>query len=76
MNRTPEEHGLRVGRRFKLLFVTRVADGQLEIRRKGKGVVLEMFPHIFVAQMDGRRYKECFPYSMLEASQGGLIRPI
>ena len=74
MNRTPEEHGLKIGARFKhIRIVTRKDGGGIE-RRGRKGVVTDIYKHIFRAKMDGHAYYECFPMEMLEANHTDVIR--
>ena len=66
---------LKVGGRFKHIRVVANKNGQKETRSR-KGVILEIYPNIFVAQMDGKRYRECFPKSMLQAKEVEVIRLI
>ena len=76
MNRTPEEHGLKVGGRFKVIYTAMEKDGKEHVSKVRKGTVLEMYPYIFVAQLDGKRYRECFRNEALESSSREIIRPL
>lgn len=67
---------LRAGGRFKLIHVGQEANGEYHIRKKAKGTVIQTYPHIFVAQMDGHSYYECFSNNLLQATYGLMIKPM
>ena len=76
MQKTPEEHGLKVGGRFKVIYTAIEKDGKEHIAKVRKGVCLGIYPHIFVAQMDGKRYRECFRNETLEARSREIVKPL
>jgi hypothetical protein len=76
MLKTPSDHGLKVGGQFKHIRVVTAKDGKGIERRVRKGVVTDMYTHIFRAKMEGKRYYECFSYELLEASHIEIIVPM
>ena len=76
MRMTAEEHGLKVGGRFKYIRIITAKDGGGIERRSRKGTVIKIYPYMFQAQMDGHKYYECFPLTMLEANHTDVIRAI
>jgi len=65
---------LKVGGRFKHIRVVTMKDGKGKETKTRKGTILEIYPHIFVAQMDGKKYKECFSKNLLKTSHVEVIR--
>lgn len=76
MNKTPEEHGLKVGGRFKVIYTAIEKDGKEHVSKVRKGTVLGIYPHVFLAQIDGRKYIECFRNETLESCSREIVRPL
>lgn len=75
MQKTPSEHGLKVGGRFKHIRVVAIRNGQMETRSR-KGTVTDIYPKIFRAKMDGHNYYECFSLELLETGVPEYIKPL
>lgn len=69
-----EDCALQIGQRFEYRRIVAVKDGSRKETKKQTGVVTDLYRYIFRARMDGHDYYECFPYSLLEATDTEMIR--
>lgn len=70
-----EKNGLRVGQRVKHVYIVLNNEKKRETRVH-KGIVTDLYEHIFRVKWDDHNWLECFPYWMLESTQRERIVPM
>ena len=71
-----EHRGLRLGQKVKYIHVVRTDKGNARETRSQKGTVTGLYEHIFQVEWDNHRWKECFPYSLMESTRGERIQAL
>lgn len=67
---------LRIGQKIKHIRIVINKEQKTKKTRTKKGTVTDLYQHIFRVKWDDYNWMECFPYGMLESTEGERIQPL